>query len=472
MSTKGRNVNDEAPGVIVPLPPVLDQGIMDRRNNTTGSVIMGQGKDLRVCFALALAALIFVSVRGEAMDLIFKDTQYSFQTLRAIAATAGGAADIGECLKTAYRITEGDDESWYREWRATADERRKAADGFAAQGREMSAHQEYLKAANYYRTAEFFLHRNPEDPRILATWREGRESFIRAARLSRAPIVPVEIPFEGTTLPAYRCLVDDRKVKRPLLIIQTGFDGTAEELYYTVAVFALARGYNCLLFEGPGQGRVIREQKIPFRPNWETVITPVVDFALGQEETDPRRIAIMGISFGGYFVPRAMAFEKRIPFCIVNGGVYDFHKTARLTPELEKMLDSAEGSGAIDREVYERMEKSPSLRWAVGNGMFTFHAKTPSEWFRMTRAYTLEGVTDRITCTMLVVDSEDDRDMPGQSRMLYNALRSPRDYMLFTREEGAEEHCQVGASRISNARILDWLDNAMKAKPMMEGSGK
>jgi len=445
---------------------------MDRRNNTTGSVIMEQGKDLRVCFALAFAALIFVSVRGEAMDLIFKDTQYSFQTLRAIAATAGGAADIGECLKTAYRITEGDDESWYREWRATADERRKAADGFAAQGREMSAHQEYLKAANYYRTAEFFLHRNPEDPRILATWREGRESFIRAARLSRAPIVPVEIPFEGTTLPAYRCLVDDRKVKRPLLIIQTGFDGTAEELYYTVAVFALARGYNCLLFEGPGQGRVIREQKIPFRPNWETVITPVVDFALGQEETDPRRIAIMGISFGGYFVPRAMAFEKRIPFCIVNGGVYDFHKTARLTPELEKMLDSAEGSGAIDREVYERMEKSPSLRWAVGNGMFTFHAKTPSEWFRMTRAYTLEGVTDRITCTMLVVDSEDDRDMPGQSRMLYNALRSPRDYMLFTREEGAEEHCQVGASRISNARILDWLDNAMKAKPMMEGSGK
>jgi alpha-beta hydrolase superfamily lysophospholipase len=71
----------------------------------------------------------------------------------------------------------------------------------------------------------------------------------------------VEIPFEGTTLPAYRCLVDDRKVKRPLLIIQTGFDGTAEELYYTVAVFALARGYNCLLFEGPGQGRVIREQR-------------------------------------------------------------------------------------------------------------------------------------------------------------------------------------------------------------------
>jgi pimeloyl-ACP methyl ester carboxylesterase len=412
--------------------------------------------------AVVLAALMLSAARGYAMDLIFKDTQYSFQTLRAISATAGGAADIGECLKTAYRITEGDDESWYREWLVTAEQRRKAADALAAEGRTISARQEYLRAANYYRTAEFFLHSNPGDPRILATWRQGRESFLKAAKLSRAPIIPVEIPFEDTTLPGYRCLVDNGKVKRPLLIIQTGFDGTAEELYYTVAVFALERGYNCLIFEGPGQGRVIREQRIPFRPNWETVITPVVDFALKQEETDPRRIAIMGISFGGYLVPRAMAFEKRVPFCIVNGGVYDFHRTARLTPELEEMIDSPKGSEAIDREVYARMEKSPSLRWAVGNGMFTFHARTPSEWFRMTRAYTLRGIADRITCTMLVVDSEDDKDMPGQSRTLYDALRSPRDYMLFTREEGAEEHCQVGATRISNARILDWLDVKMK----------
>jgi len=415
-----------------------------------------------VLSALGLAVLIFLSARGEAMDLIFKDTQYSFQTLRAISATAGGAADIGECLKTAYRIREGDDESWYREWLATAEQRRKMADDFAARGKTVSAFREYLKAANYFRTAEFFLHKNSEDPRILAAWRQGRESFLRAAKLSRAPIIPVEIPFEGTTLPGYHCLVDDRKVKRPLLIIQTGFDGTAEELYYSVAVFALERGYNCLLFEGPGQGRVIREQKIPFRPNWETVVTPVIDFALKQAETDPRRLAIMGISFGGYFVPRAMAFEKRVPLCIVNGGVYDFHLSAHLTPELEKMLDLTEGAGAIDREVYARMEKNPSLRWAVGNGMFTFHARGPAEWFRMTRDYTLANVADRIACRMLVIDSQDDRDMPGQSRMLYEALQSPRDYMLFTREEGAEEHCQVGASLISNARILDWLDDAME----------
>ncbi len=159
-----------------------------------------------------------------------------------------------------------------------------------------------------------------------------------------------------------------------------------------------------------------------------------------------------------------MAFEKRIKTCIVNGGVYDFHITARLTPELEAMIDSKEGAESLDKEAYEMMEKDPSARWAIGNGMFTFHAKTPSEWFRMTRAYTLKDVADKITCRTLVVDSEDDKDMPGQSKMLYEALRSPRDYLLFTREDGAEEHCQIGAPIISNARILDWLDEVMGRK--------
>ncbi len=161
------------------------------------------------------------------------------------------------------------------EWLATADQRKKAADNFLAAGHRYSAFREYLKAANYYRAAEFFLHKNPDDPRIVSTWRKSRDSFLKASQLARSPIIPVEIPFEGTTLPGYYCLVDREKVKRPLLIIQTGFDGTAEELYYSVAVFALERGYNCLIFEGPGQGRVIREQKIPFRPNWETVVTPL-----------------------------------------------------------------------------------------------------------------------------------------------------------------------------------------------------
>jgi len=237
------------------------------------------------------------------MQLVFKDPQYSFQTLRALGYAVSGGADVGEVLKTAYAIREGDDESWYREWLKTAELCEKSGADFLARGRKISARQEFFRASNYYRTAEFFLHTNPQDPRIVTTWQKSRDSFRKAAQLADHPIVPIEIPFEGTTLPGYLCLVDRSQTKRPLLIVHSGFDGTAEELYFEAAYFAVQRGYNVLLFEGPGQGGVIRVQKLPFRPNWETVVTPVVDYALTLKEVGANKIALMGISFGGYLSP-------------------------------------------------------------------------------------------------------------------------------------------------------------------------
>jgi dipeptidyl aminopeptidase/acylaminoacyl peptidase len=399
------------------------------------------------------------------MEVVFKDAQYSFQTLRALTYTVSGGADVGEVLNTVYRIKEGDDESWYREWLRTAEQREKAGDDFLGRGCTISAKQEFFKASNYYRQAEFFLHINPEDPRIIAVWKKSRDSFLKGAKLAEPPILPVEIPFEGTTLPGYFCLVDKTGAKRPLLIVHSGFDGTGEEIYFGTACFAIQRGYNVLLFEGPGQGRVIRVQKLPFRPNWETVVTPVVDYALQRKEVDPQRIALMGISFGGYFAPRAAAFEKRIKACIANGGVYDFHLTAHLTPEDEKYLDTPKGAEEIDRMLYDKMKTDASFRWAMGNGMFTFHAKSPSEWLKMTRPYTMKDVAEKIACPVLIVDSEEDKDMPGQATKLYEALKSRKDFMMFTKEEGAEEHCQMGGLLISSAKILDWLDSIMmKAK--------
>ncbi|MFH1951091.1 MAG: alpha/beta fold hydrolase [Pseudomonadota bacterium] len=396
-----------------------------------------------------------------SMELVFKDTQYSFQTLRALTYAVDGGADVGEVLNTAYRIKEGDDESWYREWMKTAVQREKAGHDFLARGRRISARQEFFKASNYFRTAEFFLHTNPKDPRIVTVSRKSRESFVKAAKMAEHPIIPIEIPFEGTTLPGYLCLVDKSGPKRPLLIVHSGFDGTAEEIYFGAAHFAVKRGYNVLLFEGPGQGRVIREQGLPFRPDWETVVTPVVDYALTRKEVDPKKIALMGISFGGYLAPRAVAFEKRIKACIANGGVYDFHMTARLTPEEEKDLDTPKGAEEIDKALYDKMKADPSFRWAMANGMFTFHAQSPSEWLKMTRPYTMKDVAEKITCPMLIVDSEEDKDMPGQATKLYDALKSQKHFIMFTKEEGAEEHCQMGALLISNARILDWLDDIM-----------
>ncbi len=417
-------------------------------------------------FFKTLAVLVLLSTwnaQAWPVEFLFKDHQYSFQMLRAISATAGGAADIGECLATAGRITEGDDESWYREWLRIAQRREQTGDEFLGQGHPVSAGKEYLRASNYYRTAAFFLHKTLDHTRALETWQKSRDFFLKYARLAPHPIIPVNIPFENTTLPGYLCLPDVSGQKRPLLIVQTGFDGTKEELYYSQAVFALERGYNVLLFEGPGQGQVIHEQGIPFRYNWESVVTPVVDFALTRPEVDPARMALLGISFGGYLAPRAAAFEHRLKAPIANGGVYDFHYTATQgNPEAEAALDDPEASAEMDASIRQTMETNPSLRWAMSNAMFTFQASSPSDWMRMTRPYVMRDVAGKITSRTLIVDSEGDKDMPGQARKLYDALQAPKEFMLFTREDGAEEHCQVGAMVLSNSMILDWLDRVMQ----------
>lgn len=420
---------------------------------------MKSGMFVRGVF-LVTGLLMFLAAAGDASaaKFFFRSHAYSFQALRTLSSVAGGGADVSECLRAIHRIKEGDDNSWYREWFALAEQRERTAEKFLSGGQKLSAKKEYFRASNYYRAAEFFLRSNTSDPRLLKSYRKSRDCFIKGAKLSAAPIQPVEIPFEGTTLPGYLCLVDSSVVKQPLLIIQTGFDGTAEELYFQVAHAALERGYNCLLFEGPGQGRVIREQKLPFRHNWETVLTPVVDFAVKQKETDADRMAVMGISFGGYLAPRAVAFEPRIKALIVNGGVYDFHSVVMKKNVTEAMLDDPVQAGFVDNYVRELMKKDSMTRWAIGNGMYTFGAKSPTGWMKMTRPYKLKSVIGKIKCPVLVVDSEKDADMPGQSKQFFKALNTPKEYLLFTADDAAEEHCQTGALAISNEKILDWLD--------------
>lgn len=389
----------------------------------------------------------------------FKDPTYSFQSLRAIAATAVGAADIGECLVAFSDIKEGDDESWHTQWNKLAQRLEQEAQASKAKGDMISAKSAFRRTSNYYRSAEFFLHTNPNDPRIVATWRKSKECFKEAVKDLPLPVIEVKIPFEGTTLPGYLCLAHPHE-SRPLIIMQSGFDGTAEEVYFTTGQAAVARGYHCLIFEGPGQGEVIRVQKIPFRPNWETVIAPVVDFALSFKQVIRDRIALLGISFGGYLVPRALAFEHRIKVGIANGGVYDFHTVcmSQSPPGLEQELNDPAAVREINQAIEKEMKTNPTARWAFGNGMYTFQAKTPVEWLKMTRPYTLQGLAQNIHCNMLIVDSDHDYQMKGQAKQLFDALKSPKEFMLFKATEGAGEHCQVGAYCLSNERIFNWLD--------------
>ncbi|MGA7469532.1 MAG: alpha/beta fold hydrolase [Halobacteriota archaeon] len=396
------------------------------------------------------------------MKIIFDDEQFSFQLLRVLGDAVNGAADIGECLSTANRIKEGDFESWHDEWLKTARRIHAVADANLAAGHRVSACEAYRRASNYYRAAEFYLHGDPTDPRITKLSGASAECFRRGIQLQVPPVEMVEVPYDGTTLPAHFYRVDESEAPRPTLILHSGFDGTIEELHGT-AMAAARRGINCLTFEGPGQGRVIREQGLPFRPDWEHVVTSVVDHVQTLPGVDPTKIALMGLSMGGYLAPRAAAFEHRLVACVANGGIFDF--SANQVPpgmsSAELLGFIRQDAAAADKEIWKAAEANTEVRWGIQNGMFTFKAATPSEYLLKASEFELTGVAEQITCPTLVVDAEAEHSFAGEAKKLYDALRCPKEFMLFTAEEGAEEHCQIGAAMISQERIFGWLEDVL-----------
>jgi pimeloyl-ACP methyl ester carboxylesterase len=398
------------------------------------------------------------------MKIVFEDPTFSLQLLRAISQTYYKGADIGECLSTAYRIKEGDFESWYAEWLNTAQRVHKYAENSLAAGHKISAREDYLRASNYYRVAEFLL-LDPQDSRIQITWGNSKECFSKAAQFFSPPVESVEMPYEQTTIPGHLYKVDyyDSYSPRPTLIAHGGFDSTLEELYASAAAPALERGYNCLTFEGPGQGGVIRKQKIPFRYDWEKVVTPVVDYALSLKQIDSKQIALMGISMGGYLAARAAAFEHRISACILYNGVYDGYESfAASFPESLRLAVENGNIEVVNTVVGILSDFDANMRFNLKHGMWTTGANSPFKLIQDSKKYTVKNIAQNIKCSTLILEAEKDDSFPGQPKKVNDALTCPKKYILFTTEEGAEEHCQCGAPALSNQRIFDWLDETMK----------
>ncbi|MEV7597101.1 alpha/beta fold hydrolase [Kitasatospora sp. NPDC089797] len=401
-------------------------------------------------------------------QLLFPNNiQFWYETLRSMSHIAYGGADFGEVLCTAERIVEGDYDSWYVEWTATADRVAGEAGKALAGGHRISARDGFLRASNYYRSAEFFLHGSTCDPRHDHAYDRSVECFRAAAALFTTPhIEPVEIPYEGTSLPGYLYRADDSGTPRPTLVMHNGFDGTAEEMHFFGALAAVERGYTVLVFDGPGMPGPRHHQGMAFRPDWENVVTPVIDFAETLPGVDAGRIALLGLSMGGVLAPRAAAFEHRLAAVIAVDGLYDLGETfIRNIPgtreEAERVL-RAQSAPELDAALEQLMAQDPISRWAFNHGMYVMDVDTPRSFNAACLDYTLGGgVAERIQCPTLVCDAEDDMFFKGQPEQLYDRLTCPKTLMLFTAEEGAGAHCHTGAVRLSVARILDWLDDTL-----------
>ena len=252
------------------------------------------------------------------MNVTFKDPLFQAQWLRAASHASAGGADIGECLAATRQIGEPDPTSWFDAGTAWLQNLLAAAETSHAAGRRISALDSYLRASNYFRTAYTFLIGAPVDPRVLDGYRHQRDAFTSAASLMDPSAQPIAIPYGDATLHGYLFRAADDGVPRPTLIITGGYDSTAEELYFFSGAAAVARGFTCLVFDGPGQGSSIIEKGLVFRPDWEAVVGPVIDYAVTLPGVDPAGIALMGISFGGYLAPRAASSEPRLAACIAD----------------------------------------------------------------------------------------------------------------------------------------------------------
>jgi len=402
---------------------------------------------------------------AKAKPPIFPDNiQFWFEAKRAFGASSYGGSEFGEVLATTQRIVSGDSDSWYDEWNAIGERISKEAEKQLTRGHRISARDGFLRASTYYRTSEFFLHENPSDPRIFKAYKESVRCYKACAALFDPPIQPVEIPYENTTLPGYFHRVDDSGRKRPLLIIHSGFDGSCEEIHVDGGRAAVERGYNVLTFDGPGQFGPLHREHLTFRTDWEKVVTPVVDFALKLPEVDASKIALMGISLGGYLAPRAAAFEKRISALIADDGVYDYGRAnlGFVPPEQwDEVVAAIKAKDALemDKALEAAMKQSPVAAWALTHGMYCMGAKSPRAYLAAALEFHLrDGIAEKISCPTLVCDAEDDMFFRGQPQQLYDHLTCPKMLMRFTNSEGAGAHCQVGAARLAFGRMYDWLD--------------
>jgi alpha-beta hydrolase superfamily lysophospholipase len=396
--------------------------------------------------------------------VLFKDELLDAQLLRAVGAGLYGGADVGECLATAHRIDESDLGSWYDQWTGTGTAVAELAASEAAAGRRESARLAYLRACTYHRTAGVMLLGTPLDTRLVSAYARQTEMFRRAGALMNVPAEGVEIPFEDSALPGYffRAAADERQ--RATVILTGGYDGTSEELYFANAAAALARGYNVLTFDGPGQGAMLTQRRVALRPDWENVITPVIDYAITRKDVAADRVAVIGLSLGAHLAPRAASHEHRLAACIADCGAYDLYAAflTRLPPPLaSRVAAGRHRARTAVGQLLKHVAKKPTAGWALRRGMLVHGVDDPLALLDAMRDYTLAGRAEKIRCPTWVCNAESD-DISASAPQLVDALTCQKTFIQFTAAEGADDHCEQGARALYHARSFGWLDHILR----------
>lgn len=332
--------------------------------------------------------------------------------------------DYNDFFRTTARIQKWDE--WCREWVATGDVHYDLAVKAKAKGNLWSAGEAYIAAALSYHFGKFVFQDYHDE--YMSAANKSVEAFAKGLKLLDPTGERVEIPFDGATMVGtFRRPVDADKRsspvdKPPLVLLLPGLDSTKEEFFYWENVF-LKRGLATFSLDGPGQGECGYNSHI--RPDYEAAVSTALDVLTKRKDIDPKRIGLAGVSLGGYYAPRAAAFEPRVKAAVGNCGPWDFG---------------------------ECWESLPGLTRAA----FKHHSGATSDEDAKVRAHklTLDGAAQKIKQPLLIIHGKLDRLIPWeQAHKIVDAVGSNAELAMF--ENG--NHVCNNIPYIYRPLTADWL---------------
>jgi len=364
----------------------------------------------------------------------------------AVVATLNSGGLIDEVdracrplLEAAARDEDAGTPDLLRAWSGLADSLAGQAAEADKSGHARTAGQLYARAANYLCQAERM--QSAKTPSRIDTYRRVLDLQAKAIDRKDPRLSRVAIPYEGTTLPAYFSqapAADDGPV--PVVIMWNGLDSTKEHMYSSGHWEELAaRGVSSLMVDCPGSGEALRLQGLTARVDTETWAGPCVDYLLTRSDVDPAAVGLTGWSLGGYYAPRAAAFEKRLALVVAWGANHDW--------------------GAVQRRRLLREGERPvphywdHVLWVWGHDNL-------EEFIEFADQVNLDGVVEKITVPFLITHGANDRQIPVEyaHRSYDQAVASPkRELRVFSPEEGGAEHIGLDHLPHVSAFVADWV---------------
>ncbi len=396
------------------------------------------------------------------MKLFFDDAEFDAQLQRTAAKVACRAADLGQVLSVARRITPGDYASWYGQWFAEGRKEAELGRSESAQGHHHNAGEAWLRASEYFRCAYFFSRRYPQGAALVAAWRRCREAFRAALPTLPFAIEPVQIPWRHDIALEGYVLRTMSGAAAPTVLMPCGYDSPVEEFYTLGGYEAALRGFNVVAFSGPGQAEMLYERGIPFRPDFEAVVGPVIDFVERMAESeassggglDATRIAIVGRSFGGYLAPRAASHEPRIGAVAADPAQTDMGAVLaeRFPPEWLELLER--GDPALNEKIWAAF---PGIRgqefWL--SRLRAHGLTTPLEYCQELRRWTVD--VEAIRCPVFISCGEGD-PVQVSSAAFFERLPNPNKRLVVYRDaSGSGGHCEGMGPAPYFSDLYGWL---------------